>query len=474
MNPLLAVAALVGVSVIGYTIYTFVLGRRSVEAPPRPQLDHLFIFVVPALNEERVIGSTIDALLALPGERHAVLVVDDGSSDATAEVVAGFDPRRVWLHRRAAPAAGLGKGEALNDAYRELRRRLMGRNLHRVIVCVLDADGVVDPHCLDEVERRFADPDLVAVQLRVRIANRDRSWLARLQDVEFTAFSDVYQLGRDRLGTPGLGGNGQFVRLGALSVLGNSPWTDALTEDLAMGLELATHGWKLGFCGEAAVHQQGLEQGHALLRQRTRWFQGQLQCLRLLPPILRSRLPLSAKVDLAFHLVNAVFTLAALAVSLVWLGVLAWRVLADPAAAWGSHLAGGRWLVFYLLAFPLAPVVSVVYLRREPSLAPWRAVVAGHLYVGYTYLWLLAGTAAVVRTLRGHRSWAKTERLAPPADPSDGDERIGLRPTQLPGWDQPLRPLPTAAAHRRRVVDLRSVAGEAGAVEVAASANTDG
>ncbi|MCB1028312.1 MAG: glycosyltransferase family 2 protein [Microthrixaceae bacterium] len=461
-----AVGATGVIAVLGYTLYTFVLGRRTeVERAAPVPADHLFVFVIPAHNEETVIASTVERLLTLPGERHAVLVVDDGSTDSTAEVVRRFDPRRVWLHRRHHPAAALGKGEALNDAYRELLRRLEGRNLHRVILCVLDADGVIDEHCLDEVEARFVDPELVALQLRVRIHNRDHSWLARMQDVEFCAFSDVYQLGRDTLGTPGLGGNGQFVRLGALSVLGDSPWTDSLTEDLAMGLELAAHGWKLGFCGDAAVHQQGLESIRPLLRQRTRWFQGQLQCLRLLGRIVRSSLPARAKVDLVFHLTNALFTLVAMVASTVWLGRLAVLTIGDSSVAWGANLAGGRWLIFYLLAFPLAPVISVVYLRREPTIPLWRAVAAGHLYVLYSYLWLPAGIGAIARMLRGHHGWAKTERLSRTPD-EDRRSPSGFEPQPLPGWEQSWRPLSPSAAHRGRVIDLRSTAPEERRAEV--------
>ncbi|MGH2968452.1 MAG: hypothetical protein ACRDK0_05240 [Solirubrobacteraceae bacterium] len=45
-------------------------------------------------------------------------------------------------------------------------------------------------------------------------------------------FSRLVQAGRDPLGSVGLGGNGQFVRLSALQDMGDSPWSRCLTEDL--------------------------------------------------------------------------------------------------------------------------------------------------------------------------------------------------------------------------------------------------
>ena len=129
---------------------------------------------------------------------------------------------QVWLLSRKAPDARQGKGEALNAAIRFLTSsgRLAGRDPDQVIVVVVDADGRLDPHAVTAVSPYFADPMVGAVQIGVRINNRGSSRLARMQDMEFVIYTEVFQRGRRHLGSVGLGGNGQFMRLSALLSLG--------------------------------------------------------------------------------------------------------------------------------------------------------------------------------------------------------------------------------------------------------------
>jgi len=82
----------------------------------------------------------------------------------------------------------------------------------------------------------------------------ERVWLLSRK---FVIYTEVFQRGRRHLGSVGLGGNGQFVRLSALRSLGPAPWTRSLTEDLDLGVRLAAAGWRNEYCRTAAVHQQG-------------------------------------------------------------------------------------------------------------------------------------------------------------------------------------------------------------------------
>jgi cellulose synthase/poly-beta-1,6-N-acetylglucosamine synthase-like glycosyltransferase len=75
-----------------------------------------------------------------------------------------------------------------------------------------------------------------------------------------------------------MGGNGQFNRLSALDSVadGEGPWRDRLTEDQDLGLRLFEAGWRGVAAAGTAVDQQGLPGLRRLLRQRTRWAQGNL------------------------------------------------------------------------------------------------------------------------------------------------------------------------------------------------------
>jgi cellulose synthase/poly-beta-1,6-N-acetylglucosamine synthase-like glycosyltransferase len=295
--------------VLGYTVLLFALSRRRRGLPNPAPTSLFFVYMVPCYNEELVVGQTLQRLLAsrVAGyEGFAVLVVDDGSDDATASVVASFDDPRVWLLSRRLPDARKGKGEALNAAYRHLRDSdlLAGRDLSQVVVCVMDADGRLEPNALYEVGPYFADPRAGAVQVGVRMYNAAENRLTRMQDFEFVTFTEIFQRGRQLVGSVGLGGNGQFARLTALLALGDAPWTDFLTEDLDLGIRFLIGGWTNNFCPTTHVNQQAVTGLRRLLRQRVRWFQGHLQCWARLPDIFRSKLRVRATVDLVQHLLS--------------------------------------------------------------------------------------------------------------------------------------------------------------------------
>lgn len=235
------------------------------------------------------------------------MVIDDASDDGTADVVRQFDPERVWLFQRTLPNAQKGKGEALNAAYRHLCSSgvLGDRDPKDVIVAVLDADGRLAPNALVEVAPFFADPVVGGVQIGVRMYNAKEKLLARMQDFEFVTFTEIFQRARQHIGSVGLGGNGQFNRLSALQSLGLAPWTHCLTEDLDLGIQLLTRGWQNCYCPTTHVSQQAVVELRRLVRQRARWFQGNLQCWARIPEIVRSGLPLQVVVDLLFQLLAA-------------------------------------------------------------------------------------------------------------------------------------------------------------------------
>lgn len=397
---------------LAYALVLFVVSRRR-RPVPLPAPDELdFVFVIPCLNEELVIGRTLESLLETLGERCAVLVVDDGSDDRTAEVVRGHDRTRVWLLERRPPEARRGKGEALNAAYRHLRESdvLGAKNPHDVVVGVFDADGRIGPRALLEVASYFRDPRTGAVQVGVEMRNAGGNVLTRLQDFEFVVFSEIFQRARERLGSVGLGGNGQFVRLSALHTLGSRPWSDCLTEDLDLGLRLLLGGWRNRYCPTAQVTQQAVLTTRHWWRQRSRWFQGHLQCWRFVPRILRSDLPPRTRLDLLWYLTAPMAILAMPLVPMIFLVGLTALLVGSPSAS-ANTLAENSVLLglAYMFTFGPAYFFGGLYWLRGRS-GPIRGIVLGHAFELYSNLWFVAGWTAVWRIVAGRRSWAKTDR----------------------------------------------------------------
>ena len=426
VDLILALAVLlVSVSVL-YGLFILVLSRfeprraqdRRVRIERLP--GHLkVVFVVPCLNEERVLAPSLERLAGLDHPDVEIVVIDDGSDDGTAEIVRSFPDPRVHLFQRVLPNARQGKGEALNAAIQHLRTSelIAGRSHSDVIVCVMDADGRLDPHALADVMPLFKDRRLGAAQIGVRINNRAQNLLARMQDLEFVLYTHVFQRGRRHLGSVGLGGNGQFVRLSALNGLGVSPWSRSLTEDLDLGVRLLMDGWETEFVSTASVHQQGLVDVKRWVKQRTRWFQGHLQSWNLVPWVLRD-LSGTRRADLLYHLTSPFLLLLT---SFLTLAFAFWVLDLVVGVLTGTAVVSGWWLSSYLIAFGPALLYGLVYWgqERHSGLSVLAAVALIHVYVLYAVLWYVAGWKAAWRAVRGQNGWAKTERVVENHDQVD-------------------------------------------------------
>lgn len=383
-----------------------------------------FVIFVAALNEERVLRATLENLLVLDYARVVVCVGNDGSTDGTKAILDGFarDPRVIALHRQP-PAARRGKSDVLNACFAKTCELvasnhpvLGGTDPDRVVVGIVDADGRLDAHTLRTVAPYFADPDVAGVQIGVRIANARSGLLTRMQDMEFVGFSAFVQRARDRLGSVGLGGNGQFTRLSALIDLHGSrggPWRlDALTEDLELGLALICRGWRSRFCLDAFVAQQGLPRWRALLRQRTRWIQGHYTCWRYVLPLLRAPAPWPTRIDLTLYLVLVVTVIAMTASALLSMLVLVGVLSATNGFLGFIPDEADRRLVD--LAFGLIPVTIFMYVYQRRATARfhlWELPAMAAVFTAYTYVWAIATVRALGRIALGRDNWVKTPRV---------------------------------------------------------------
>jgi cellulose synthase/poly-beta-1,6-N-acetylglucosamine synthase-like glycosyltransferase len=419
MTILVGCAVAAVLMVFTYTLGMFLEGMRArpaTRAGRRPRV----VFLVPCLNEERVIGGTLRRLTADARWDDVILVIDDGSDDRTAAVVADFPDLRVHLLHRELPQARQGKGAALNHAVAALPE---GVDPARTVVCLMDADGRLDPGALEAALSCFGDPGVCAVQTTVRIVNRSDGVLARLQDMEFVVYSHIFQRTRGRLGSAGLGGNGQFVRLSALRALGPEPWTDGLTEDLELGIRLVLNDGRTTSLTGASVHQQGVVRLRRLVRQRSRWFQGHLQAWRLIPDIRRA-----ARGRVALDLLHILLSPLLIFVgSFMTLSLLASVVGACFSAAAREQLLQPVPLVsWYVLTFAPALLFGPLYARATGEFGIVKGLAYGHVFIVYGLVWLVAGWGGVGRALSGRHAWLKTERLAD----EDGDPpEVPDRPT---------------------------------------------
>ena len=267
---LLAVVTLLALIRVLFLVWCAVRHRKREKEAPTPEAVSFpaVSVLLAAYNEERVIASTIWHLLdsdySAPLE---IIVVDDGSKDETATVVAALaasEPRVTLINQ-----PNSGKSEALN--------RAMAQSAYPVIV-MIDADTMVAPDGIRKLVLPFLDPAVGAVSGYVRVGNH-RHWLGKFQDIEYAAAFQIDRRAQDLLGciTVAPGALSAFRRE-ALDEAGPiSP--DTLAEDTDLTLQLHRLGWKVTFAPKAFADTEAPENLRALISQRFRWSFGTLQCL---------------------------------------------------------------------------------------------------------------------------------------------------------------------------------------------------
>ena len=223
--------------------------------------------LIPAFNEERVIERAVQRVLDSREVQVAVIVIDDGSRDATSRVVRDAfadDPRVTLL-----TLPNGGKARALNTA------------LARVdsdVVIALDADTQFEPTTIARLARWFADLALGAVAGNAKVGNRV-NLVTRWQALEYITAQNLERRALARLGAmtvvPGAVG---AWRTRTLREVGGYP-VDTLAEDQDLTIAIQRAGWRVTYDQYAVAWTEAPESFRGLAKQRFRWAFGTLQCL---------------------------------------------------------------------------------------------------------------------------------------------------------------------------------------------------
>ncbi len=220
--------------------------------------------VVPAYNERECIANTV---LSLAASDHPIeiIVVDDGSTDGTADVVESLGLPGVRVIRQP----NSGKSAALNNG--------VAHASHELIV-MMDGDTVFEPSTVAELIKPFADPRVGAVAGNAKVGNRDRL-IGRWQHIEyvmgFNLDRRMYDLLRCMPTIPGAVGafrRKALVQAGMMS-------DDTLAEDTDITMALHRAGWNVVYQEHARAWTEAPNSIGQLWRQRYRWSYGTLQAM---------------------------------------------------------------------------------------------------------------------------------------------------------------------------------------------------
>ncbi|UQA94101.1 bifunctional polysaccharide deacetylase/glycosyltransferase family 2 protein [Streptomyces halobius] len=340
------------------------LTRYHPGAPRLREVTDPVTVLVPAYNEEAGIESTVRSLLAATHPYLQIVVIDDGSTDDTADIAARIDDPRVLVVRQA----NAGKAAALNTG--------LAHAAHDIVVMV-DADTVFEPDAVYRLIQPLAHPAVGAVSGNTKVGNR-RRLLGRWQHLEY-----VFGFNLDRRMFEVLecmptvpGAIGAF-RLDALMGVGGVS-EDTLAEDTDLTMALWQAGWRVVYEESAIAWTEVPTSLRQLWRQRYRWCYGTIQAMwkhrravvgmgpagrfgrRGLSylALFQVALPLLAPVVDVFALYGSLF-LGPVQAAAVWLGFLSLQL---ACAGYALRLDGEKVRALWVMPFQLFVYRQLMYL----------------------------------------------------------------------------------------------------------------
>ena len=296
------------------------------ERPRRPPAPLPRVTVqLPIYNERYVVERLIRAACALdyPPDLLEIQVLDDSTDDTSllaADTVEAM--RRLGhdvAHLRRGGREGFKAG-ALTCGLERARGDL---------IALFDADFVPAPSFLLDLVHHFRDPRVGMVQARWGHLNRDYSVLTRVQSIYLDGHFVIEHAARHRAGCFfNFNGTAGIWRRTCIESAGG--WqSDTLTEDLDLSYRAQLKGWEFVFAPEVVAPAELPADHDAFKTQQHRWTMGSVQAARkILPRLLRARLPLRVKLEGVFHLTgNGAFALMVVLALLIVPAVLARRAL---------------------------------------------------------------------------------------------------------------------------------------------------
>lgn len=255
-------------SIIWMSTSMFFRIRWEKDAPQAALTNHPGVSIlIPAHNEERVIGNALRAATAIDYPDYEVVVVDDGSTDDTRGIVEDFV--RSGQVRLIVKQQNEGKAMALNDAL---------PCLNGEIVLIMDADAEPVHDILQHIVPHFEHARVAAVTGNPRVKNVD-SFIARLQLIEFSSIVSLLRRSQriwGRIMTVS-GVVAAFRKSALLDVGGFSP--EMPTEDIELTWKLQKRFWDVRYEPRALVWMTVPSTLSGLVSQRRRWSRGLMQVL---------------------------------------------------------------------------------------------------------------------------------------------------------------------------------------------------
>jgi cellulose synthase/poly-beta-1,6-N-acetylglucosamine synthase-like glycosyltransferase len=357
--------------------------------------------LIPAHNEEKVIGATIASMLNFeyPHDKLRVIVINDGSTDSTKEIVEGYRKRdrRVELFNIPAGEGGKGKSRALN----------MGvKHVSADVIAIYDADNTPEKNSLRYlVAQLLLHKELGGVIGKFRTVNKNHNLLTKFINVETLSFQSMLQAGRWQMQNIATLPGTNFVMWGWLiRQLGG--WDEeALTEDSELSIRIYEAGYKIKYIPYAITYEQEPQEWKVWIKQRMRWVRGNnyvvSKFLKHIPAFKSKRLAFDLLYTLALYYIF--FVAIIISDILFILSGLSLVSISLP----------GPYTTVWIMAFFLFLFEIMLAISYDNEDSPARIGLLVLMYFSYCQLWIYIVIKAAYADYvsKDKRKWEKTVRF---------------------------------------------------------------
>ena len=374
---------------------TFKRGDISLEKSP------LVSILIPAHNEEKVISSTLEAILSLDYPNKEIIVINDNSSDNTGTILKAYKPY-IKAITTSSINGGKGKSNALNIGLKQVDK-------DSKYIAIYDADNTPQKGSLKYlVKELLSNNKFAGVTGKFKTRNRDKNLLTRFINIETLSHQFYYQAGKSFLfQKSNLPGTNYVIKKEALLKVGG--WNDsALCEDTDLSFKLYQEGYKIGFAPLAITWEGEPETIEVLIKQRSRWSKGNIDItFKYLIEILKGNSKHIKFDTLYFVLNHLLFLISFLISDLIFVSLL----FVDYQIDLKINLIV-TWLIAYLV-FVIQNSI-VLFLEKNENIIHIFLVCIS--YFTYSQLWLVVTIRGYFRYFsdkinQNEVKWYKTERF---------------------------------------------------------------
>lgn len=392
--------------VAGYQYYLSCEKAKEKDPLPKEKLPFVSI-MVPAHNEAKVIGQTVEALLRFnyPRDKYEIIVINDNSSDDSAKLLERIQKknpdRNLTVINTDSVTGGKGKSNALNIGYQCCKGEF---------IAIYDADNTPEQDALRLLaEELVLDDNLGAVIGKFRTRNRDASLLTRFINIETLSFQWMAQAGRwklFRLCT--IPGTNFVIRRSIVEAIGG--WdVKAVAEDTEISFRIYMMGYRIKFVPEAVTWEQEPQTIPVWFKQRTRWVKGNIYVLVKFVPLIFKKEGRKIRFDICYFLSIYFVLLTALIISdtVLILTLVGWIHL---------NLAGFSGLLWSMaiVLFLIGTFVTLSTEKGEMSLSNF--LIIALMYFTYSKMWMVVAAYGFYKYMedkvkKKETTWYKTERF---------------------------------------------------------------